>query len=167
MKRVLAEVRNFEVIAQEIITVEFYKGVEIEQCFDAKGGGDNQGEVIGERGGISKTPEECGERPAKDLKPGARERDQEALASFGKEPGIAHIAVHGRLEIDQKKSDFVHLAAETFAGQPVRQLVANNNSEQSYPGEQDGLGPVKACDTAMNFLPTGEHHAGGEQDDGD
>ena len=56
------------------------------------------------------------------------------------------------------------LAAEAFAGQPVRKLVAHHDGQESNPGERDGFWPVKARQTRVNLLPTGDHDARGEQD---
>ena len=49
---VLAEVGDFEVIAQQIIAVEFYQRVEVEQGLDAERGRNYQSQIIGERGGV-------------------------------------------------------------------------------------------------------------------
>ena len=99
---VLAQIGNFEVIAQEIITIEFYERVQVEQRLNTQRGGHHQGEIIRQRGGVSESPEERGQRPAENLKPGSSERYQEALAFLWEKPGIAHVAIHGRLEVNQE-----------------------------------------------------------------
>src|SRR5439155_5791998 len=83
-ERIPAEVGNLEVIAQQIIAIELYQGIEIEQSFDSQGGGDDESEVIGQCGGIGEPPKEHGQRPTENFEPCARERHEEALAFFGK-----------------------------------------------------------------------------------
>src|SRR5207249_3551840 len=72
---VLAEIGNLEVIAQEIVTVELYERVEIEQCLDAQSGSHHQREIIRQRSWVSEPPEERCHCPAENLKPGPGQGD--------------------------------------------------------------------------------------------
>src|SRR5882762_5415346 len=87
LKRIPAQVRNLEVIAQQIVTIQLYERVQVKQRLDAQRCCDYQCHIIWQRGWISKPPANGGQCPAKNLEPGPGERYQQALSLFRKEPG--------------------------------------------------------------------------------
>ena len=164
MEGVFSEVGNLEVIAQKVITVEFDERVEVEQRLDAERGRYHQGEIIRERGGVSEPPEERGQRPTENFEPRAGQRHQQPLVFLRKQPGVAVVAIHGRLEIDEQQSDFVDFATKMLAGEPVGQLVPDDDAQQGPPGQRDRFRAIQPRQAELNLLPIGHRHANGEQD---
>src|SRR5260370_28919423 len=129
--RVLAQVRNLEVIAQQIVPIQLYERIQVKQSFDTQRCCDYQRHIVWQRGWISKPPENGGQCPAKNLEPSPGQRHQQTLALFRKKPGVTYVAIHCGLQVNQQQTDFVDLAAKSFAREPVREFVTDDNADQS------------------------------------
>src|SRR5882724_7475469 len=129
--RVLAQVRNLELIAQQIVPIQLYERIQVKQSFDTQCGRDHQRLIDWQRGWISKPPENGGQCPAKSLQPRPGQRHQQTLALFRKKPGVTYVAIHCRLQVNQQQTDFVDLAAKSFAREPVREFVTDDDADES------------------------------------
>ena len=67
--------------------------------------------------------------PEEQFKKRSRKADPKPLPFLGEQPNVTHVAIKGRLEIHEQKAQFMHLAAEMFAGQPVGEFVQDATRE--------------------------------------
>src|SRR5205814_8802633 len=84
---------------------------------------------------------------------------------LGKEPGVAHVAVEGELEIDEQEPQLVDVAPESLAGQAVRELVRRGDGKNDQPRREDHLDTPEALEIPGNVAPLGEGDAEPERDD--
>ena len=83
----------------------------------------------------------------------------------GEYPGVAHVAVERRLEIEQHEAQLMHLAAEPLAGEPVGQLVQDGGAEDGQPDQEEGLHPIELGGISLNLVPIQQGEAKGEEDE--
>src|SRR2546429_9410485 len=120
------QVRDFEVIAQQVIAIHLDHRVEIEQGFDARGGHHDKCQVIDCCFHVGYPPDQCCQRPEKQLEIRPCEADPESLGLLWEKPRVAHVAVQRRLQINQQEPKLVNLAAKMLARQSVSKFVKGN-----------------------------------------
>ena len=91
------QVRHVEPVAQQVIAVEFDERIEIELGLDSRSHHDHQRQVVECRGWIGHAPNQCRQRPQKQLEIRARSRHPKPLGLLREQPGIADVAVKSRL----------------------------------------------------------------------
>ena len=114
-------------------------------------------------GGVGHAPHHGGPRPHEQLEVGAGEGDPEPLGFLRKEPGIADVAVEGRLEIEEEEADLAHTRAVVLAGQAVGALVGDDDDKHGRPRDEQGLNAVQALDVLGDVSPVGDGEPDGEE----
>ena len=143
-----SQVRHVEQVAQQIIPVQLDQRVEVQQRFDSRDGHDSDGPKVEPGLPIGQAPDQHRAGPEEEFKIRSGKADPKPLRLLRKQPGITHVAIKGRLEIQQQNAQFSHLAAEVFAGEPVRELVSDRNREHCGQ-EPDQRIPTNQADQVL------------------
>src|SRR5262249_58674234 len=94
-----------------------------------------------------------------------REAPPEAPGLLREEPGIAHVAVEGRLKVDEHEAPLMNVAAEPLTGETVRELVHRRNHERDEPRHQDRLDAKEALQVSCDVPPFRHSDTEPEHDD--
>src|SRR5207237_672665 len=86
-------------------------------------------------------PDQCCQRPEKQLEIRPCEADPESLGFLWEKPRVAHVAVQRRLQINQQEPKLVNLAAKMLARQSVSKFVKGNDhkNRQHSQGKRGDL----------------------------
>ena len=148
-----SQVRDLEIVAQKVIAIEPDQRIEVKEGLDTGGGHHHQSHEIGPRLRIGQAPGQGGQSPDKELEISSGERHPKPLGLLREQPGVAHVAVQGGLEVEEHEAELVDLAAEVLAGQAMRELVGDADEQDDEPGQNEGLNSVQAEDVLPDFMP--------------
>src|SRR6266540_4053280 len=115
---------------------------------------------------LSDAPGQRGEGPEEDLEVGPGEGHPEPFGLLREQPGIADVAVEGRLEEDQEETDLVHLTAKPLAGEAVGELMDGGDGEDGQPGQEEDLEAVEVEEASADLTPVEERDAECDEDEG-
>ena len=158
-----SQVWDPERVAQEIVAVEPDERVEVDEESDGGSGHDDERQRVGPHGRACEPPSQDGQGPENQLDVGAGKRHQKPLRLLGEEPGVAHVAVEGKLEVDEEEAHLPDAAAKVLAGQAMRELVHDRDEEDGQQGQHHRLEPSEAGEVARDLGPLPDRDA--ERDD--
>jgi len=106
-------------------------------------------------------PRQNGEGPEKQFKIGSGKTDPEALRFFWKEPGVAHIAIEGRLEKNQGATHFVNIAAEMGAREAVTKFMGSDDEKIQGDDQSNLRDAIKLGKAFAKVGPIGDRNSDG------
>ncbi len=171
VKRLPSEVRDPQMIDEQIVPVEFEKRGEVEQRRQPGGPDRDAAEVAHRRLLIDHSPQDRRHRPDEHLKEHAGERHPQPLLLVWKKPRVAHVAVERREEVNEDETQLVDVSAEVFAGQPVGELVepahddGDQNEGRDAPGGDEALRLRGVVAPVRDHDPDGERRETGDRPD--
>src|SRR6185436_6028928 len=80
---------------------------------------------------IGQSPRPGGQRPKEKFEIRTRKTDPQPFRLLRKQPGVTHVDIKGRGEINQQESEFMHLAAKVFASQAVPEFMPDHDEDHN------------------------------------
>src|SRR5262245_43308695 len=101
-----------EGVAEQVVAVELDEGIEAAELPDGRGGDHHQRDSAGQGARLRNPPDDDGHCPEEDLHVRPGDGYPEALGLLREEPGITHVAVEGRLKVDEHEPHLVNAASK-------------------------------------------------------
>src|SRR6266478_3039357 len=127
--RARAEVVDPEGDAEQVVAVELDQGIEVDEEPEGRGGDHHQRDSAGPGARLRDPPNDDCQGPEENLQVRPGDGHPEALGLLRDEPGIAHVAVEGRLKVDEQEPHLMNVAPEPLASEAVRELVRRRDHE--------------------------------------
>src|SRR5437867_668337 len=152
-ERARAEVVDPEGVAEQIVAVELDQRGEVDEEPEGGCGDHHQRDSAGPGARLRDPPDDDGQSPEEQLQVRPGDGHPEALGLLGEEPGIAHVAVEGRLKVDEHEPYLMNMAPEPLAGEAVRELVRRRDHESDKPRHQEHLDTPQAPQVSGDVTP--------------
>src|SRR6267378_2084415 len=161
-----AQIGELQVIAQQVVAVELDERVQIEERLHPRQRHHQKGGVVDPRVHVRHPPRDRSEGPEDQLDAGSGDTDAEPLRLLGEEPRVADVGIERGSEVDQQESEVVHLTAEAFTGQPVRELVGRRETEADEEEQRNRGEPVQPGQVSPDVGPADDTEGRRENDEG-
>ena len=165
LEGLLAQIRDAQPVAQQVVAVELEQGVQVEEDLEAARRHDDQRERVREGAVVGHPPDDRRHGPEHELQVGPGERDEQPLRFLREEPRIAHVAIERGVEVDEEDPDLVDLATEPLAGESVGELVDGADDDDESPGDQEPREAEVAHEGMAEFRGVGHDRRGGDGDE--